>query len=80
MFVPVALWAALACGLVVFALNSDFYRLCLRKHGPGFAVASIALHWLYFFYSSLTFGVVTLYELWVRSRRSTAAVSRVVQP
>jgi cellulose synthase/poly-beta-1,6-N-acetylglucosamine synthase-like glycosyltransferase len=74
MFVPVALWAALACGLVVFALNSDFYRLCLRKHGLGFAVASIALHWLYFFYSSLTFGVVTLYELWVRSRRSTAAV------
>ena len=69
MFVPVALWVALACGLVVFALNSDFYRLCLRKHGPGFAVASIALHWLYFFYCSLTFGVVTLHELWVRSRK-----------
>ena len=74
MVVPVALWAALVCGLVVFALNSGFYRLCLRKHGLGFAVASIALHWLYFCYTSLTSGVVTLHELWVRSRRSTAAV------
>jgi len=79
-FVPVAIWAALGCGLVVFALNSGFYRVCLRKHGPGFAVASIALHWLYFFYSSLTYGVIALSELGLRSRRSTAAGSRVVQP
>jgi len=64
-FVPVALWAALACGLVLFALNSGFYGLCARKRGVGFALASFALHWLYFVYSSLTFGVVTLHELWV---------------
>jgi len=79
-FVPVALWAALACGLVVVALNSGFYGLCLRKRGVGFAVASVALHWLYFVYSSLTFGVVTLYELWLRSRRSIASGSNVLQP
>jgi glycosyltransferase involved in cell wall biosynthesis len=47
-FAPVALWAALACGLVVVALNSSFYGLCARKRGVGFAVASFALHWLYF--------------------------------
>jgi glycosyltransferase involved in cell wall biosynthesis len=80
MFVPMMLWAALACGLVVVALNRDFYRLCLRKRGVGFAVSSISLHWLYFVYSSLTFGVVTLYELWRRSRRSTGARSRDFQP
>jgi GT2 family glycosyltransferase len=79
-FVPVALWAALACGLVVVGINNDFYRLCLRKRGIGFATSSVALHWLYFVYSSLTFGVVTLHELWQRSRRPTASGSRVLQP
>jgi len=79
-FLPVALWAALACGLVVVALNSGFYGLCARKRGVGFAVASFALHWLYFVYSSLTFGVVTLHELWVRSRRSVASGTNVLQP
>jgi hypothetical protein len=79
-FVPVALWAALACGLVVVTLNSGFYGLCARKRGVGFAVASFALHWAYFVYSSLTFGVVTLHELWLRSRRSAASGSNVLQP
>ena len=79
-FVPVALWAALACGLVVFALNSDFYCLCARKRGVGFAVASFALHWLYFVYSALTFGVVTLHELWMRCRRSAAPANGALQP
>ena len=79
-FAPVALWAALACGLVVIALNSGFYGLCARKRGVGFAVASFALHWLYFVYSSLTFGVVTLHELWLRFRRSAAPAAGVLQP
>ena len=79
-FVPVALWAALACGLVLVALNSGFYGLCVRKRGVGFAVASFALHWLYFVYSSLTFGVVTLHELWRRSRRSVESGTNVLQP
>jgi len=77
---PVALWAALACGLVIVALNSGFYGLCARKRGVGFAVASFALHWLYFVYSSLTFGVVTLHELWLRWRRSAAPAAGVLQP
>ena len=79
-FVPVALWAALACGLVLVALNSGFYGLCARKRGVGFAVASFALHWLYFVYSSLTFGLVTLHELWARSRRSVESGANVLQP
>ena len=79
-FVPVALWAALACGLVLVALNSGFYGLCARKRGVGFAIASFALHWLYFVYSSLTFGLVTLHELWARSRRSVESGANVLQP
>ena len=79
-FVPVALWAALACGLVVVTLNREFYGLCARKRGVGFAVASFALHWAYFVYSSLTFGAVTLHELWLRSRQSAASGTNVLQP
>jgi hypothetical protein len=78
--VPMMLWAALACGLVVVALNNDFYRLCLRKRGIGFAASSIALHWLYFVYSSLTFGVVTLLELSKRSKRSSASDRSGLRP
>lgn len=71
-FMPTMLWATLACGLLVIALNFDFYCLCLRKRGAGFAVASIALHWLYFVYSSLTFAVVAAHELSRGFSRSTA--------
>jgi GT2 family glycosyltransferase len=79
-FAPLLLWAAVACGLVVIAVNSDFYRLCLRKRGIGFAVSSISLHWLYFVYSSLTFAAVTLHELWRRGRRTPVSDVRVLQP
>lgn len=79
-FLPMTLWGALACGLVVVAMNGDFYRLCLRKGGIVFAVSSVALHWLYFVYSSLTFGFVVLYELCARPHRSAAADSRGLQP
>jgi GT2 family glycosyltransferase len=78
-FAPTMLWAAIACGLVVVAVNSNFYWLCLRKRGVGFALSSIALHWLYFFYSSLTFGIVTLYELSLRWRRSARSDRHVLQ-
>jgi GT2 family glycosyltransferase len=53
---------ALACLLSLVVLNADFYRLCLRKRGARFAVASVALHWLYYVYSSITFGVVMIQE------------------
>lgn len=67
--VPAACWAALACGLAVAAINYDFYRLCLKKRGVGFAVASFALHIFFFIYSSITFGAVLLHELWLNPRR-----------
>lgn len=54
-------WAvAAACGLVLVACHRDFYRLCLRKRGPVFAVGAFALHVLFFVYSSVTFGAVVL--------------------
>ena len=79
-FEPMMLWMAIAFGLAVIAFNSDFYRLCLRKRGIGFAALSIALHWLYFVYSSLTFGVVAIHELWLRSKRTSEANGCGQQP
>jgi glycosyltransferase involved in cell wall biosynthesis len=79
-FVPLMLWAAITCGLVLFALNIDFYRLCRRKRGIGFAAASVALHWLYFVYASLTFGAVAIHQIWLRSKRMAARGGRGLQP
>jgi hypothetical protein len=51
---------ATACGAMVVALNRDFYLLCLKRRGPIFAAACVALHFLYFIYASVAFGVVVL--------------------
>jgi len=71
---------ALACAAVLLALNWDFYRLCLRKRGLRFAVAAIALHWLYYVYSSITFGVVMIFESLLGLRRSLACPSPCSEP
>jgi len=73
-FTPVALWIALSCGLALIAINGRFYRLCLKKRGVGFAFSAAALHWLYFFYSSLTFVVVAAETLAVE--RFTSIMNR----
>ena len=75
--------AAGACLAVVVTLNLDFYLLCGRRRGPGFALAAAALHFLFFVYSSLTFGTVILKTLAARlwSRRvCPSPVSKSVPP
>jgi glycosyltransferase involved in cell wall biosynthesis len=71
---------ALACLIGLFVLNADFYRLCLRKRGARFAVASVALHWLYYVYSSLTFGVVMIQEALLGLVRPVACHARCSEP
>jgi glycosyltransferase involved in cell wall biosynthesis len=39
--------AAMGLGLIV-ALNADFYRFLARRRGPGFALAAIPLHYVYY--------------------------------
>jgi hypothetical protein len=53
---------ALAALGVVLVLNRRFYGLCLRRYGPGFVLAAIPLHLLYFLYSTLTFALVAVVE------------------
>jgi GT2 family glycosyltransferase len=69
-------WLALACGLAVLVMNIDFYRLCRNKRGTGFAISAVMLHWLYFAYSFLTFGLIAARELWVDFSRTSPCPSR----
>ena len=71
---------ALACLIGLVVLNVDFYRLCLRKRGARFAVASVALHWLYYVYSSITFGVVMIQEALLGLVRPVACHARCSEP
>ena len=73
MFVPWAACVAVACVAAVVVLNAGFLRLCLRKQGLGFAIASLALLWLFFVYSSATFGAVVIEGLLAGSRHRAGA-------
>jgi len=59
---PLAALFAVAFLAIVIGLNTDFYSLCLRKGGLAFAAGAAVLHLLYFFYASLTFGVVATWH------------------
>jgi hypothetical protein len=39
-------------------MHRDFYWLCFRRGGAIFGLTAFALHWLFYVYSSLTFGTV----------------------
>jgi GT2 family glycosyltransferase len=65
---PPAGWGALACLLALLGLNRRFYGFCLRVRGPGFLLAAIPLHLLYFFYSSLTYALVAVEHWWRPAR------------
>jgi GT2 family glycosyltransferase len=54
---PVTVGLLLA-GLLV--LNRDFYGFLLRARGLWFTLRAIPLHWLYYFYSAVTFVIVNV--------------------
>lgn len=57
---PVALVGAVCLGVALAALNSDLLRFFVRRGGAAFAAGAMALHTLYYLYSSATFAVVWL--------------------
>ena len=75
-----ASWIAVACVAVLVGVNAAFLRLCRRKQGLGFAIASLALLWLYFLYSSIAFGAVVVEGLFTGGRHRATAASRTVSP
>jgi hypothetical protein len=55
--VPLLLTAAILT-LCLLGLNRQFYAFLLRKRGLGFTCAAVAAHWLFYFYSGVTFVVM----------------------
>lgn len=73
-------WAgalAAACLVTLFAIHLDFYRLCFRKRGAGFAGAAFALHAFFFVYSTSTFGIVVCRSF---ARRAVGRSPRTAGP
>ena len=64
---PALALAAGALGLLAW-LNRAFYTWLVRRRGIAFGVAGFALHWLYYLYSSATFGWALAGHTWSRLR------------
>ncbi len=55
---PLCFVAAALMASVLLFLNRDLYGFFRRKRGWFFLLCAIPLHWFYFFYSTITLGVV----------------------
>ena len=58
--------AALA---TIVLINRKLYLFFLRRHGMLFAAGSMALHFLYYLYSGLTYVLIATAAHWERMRR-----------
>ncbi|MGE5264017.1 MAG: glycosyltransferase family 2 protein [Acidobacteriota bacterium] len=64
---PWAWIGALASVFLLVFLNADLYRFFARRGGLGFAVGAFGLHTLYYLYSSLVFGVLSVWHVLQRA-------------
>ena len=61
---PSLAWVSGTCLIGVLILNRNFYGTCLSHGGPVFLLGSIALHLLFLFDATFTFGLVVVH-LWL---------------
>lgn len=54
---PHTLWALIVLIPFLMLLNAELYRFFKRKRGWRFSMRAMPLHWLYFLYSGLVFGL-----------------------
>ncbi|MCX7823938.1 MAG: glycosyltransferase [Verrucomicrobiae bacterium] len=60
---PTCLAIALPVALALLAINLPVYRFFRKKRGLLFALRVVPVHWLYYFYSGLAFGIGTVQHL-----------------
>ena len=53
---PQALWLVLALFILLIWLNWPLYYFFYQKRGAWFAVRTLPLHWLYYFYNAISFA------------------------
>ena len=60
LFLPVLIFLS----ILVIVINIDLYRFFIQKRDFSFAALAIPLHFLYFYYSGLSFflGVITYFS------------------
>jgi len=54
---PFALVLAVGLALLLLWLNHDLYRFFYQKRGLKFTLGVIPMHWLYYLYNAISFGV-----------------------
>jgi glycosyltransferase involved in cell wall biosynthesis len=69
---PIAWFAGLSLLGLLVGTNFPLYRFFYERGGLWFAIAAIALHFLYFLYSSLTFGMIWVEHLFSRGKEKTS--------
>jgi len=57
---------------MLIGTNFSLYRFFYERGGLWFAIGAVALHFLYFFYSSLTFGLVWVEHLFLKKNQKTS--------
>ena len=73
LWTPWLLVPAGVCLMGLLLFNRDLYRFFREKRGARFAVMAILWHWIYFFYSGLTFAIGFLKYQRKKARRSRSA-------
>ncbi|GAB4436420.1 MAG: hypothetical protein Kow0031_18130 [Anaerolineae bacterium] len=68
---PLALLVAALLALLLLALNFNLYRFFARRRGWWFALRTIPLHWLYYFYNAISFAAGAALHLYERLRPET---------
>jgi GT2 family glycosyltransferase len=64
--------------IALLSLNLPVYRFFVQKRGWWFALRVIPWHWLYFFYSGLSFAIGTIrYHLFIKRRSDGTKFSQV---
>jgi hypothetical protein len=54
---PAAIIFAVALGFLLLWLNFNIYRFFYNKRGLLFTLGVIPLHWLYYLYNAIAFGI-----------------------
>jgi hypothetical protein len=71
---PLIWIGVLALAGIIVAFNFPLYRFFFERGGLGFSIGAVSLHFSYFFYSSLTFGLVWI-EHFLATKIQKASVS-----
>jgi glycosyltransferase involved in cell wall biosynthesis len=66
------LWGSARAGLVLLLVNRRLYGFFLRRRGAWFALAAVAMHWLYLLYCAVA-GVLAIASHWGRRQRRRPA-------